>query len=143
MPWVLLGLRAAPKEDSAVSSAEAVFGVPLAIPCQAQTEEKFEGQLPLIPLRKRTYAEAAGGRPSILEGVSHVYIRRGPVGGPLTNSYSGPYLVVERRLKTLLIQMGDRQEWVSADRVKPHAGGAPQVAQPPRRGRPLGTSGSG
>ena len=143
LPWVLLGLRAAPKEDSAVSSAEAVFGIPLAIPCQAQTEEKFEEQPPLIPLRKRTYAEAAGGRPSILEGVSHVYIRRGPVGGPLTDSYSGPYLVVERRLKTLLIQMGDRQEWVSADRVKPHAGGAPQVAQPPRRGRPLGTSGSG
>ena len=143
LPWVLLGLRAAPKEDSAVSSAEAVFGVPPAIPCQAQTAEKLEEELPLIPLRKRTHAEAAGGRTSILEGASHVYIRRGAVGGPLADSYSEPYLVVEWRQKTLLIQMGDRQEWVSVDRAKPHAGGVPQAAQPPRSGRPLGSSGSG
>jgi transposase InsO family protein len=32
MPWVLLGLRAVPKEDSAVSTAEVVFGVQLALP---------------------------------------------------------------------------------------------------------------
>jgi hypothetical protein len=30
--WVLLGLRAAPKEDSNVSSAELVFGCPVTVP---------------------------------------------------------------------------------------------------------------
>jgi hypothetical protein len=32
LPWVLLGLRAAPKEVSGFSSAEAVFGQPLVLP---------------------------------------------------------------------------------------------------------------
>jgi hypothetical protein len=32
LPWVLLGLRAAPKEDSAISSAEMVYGEPLTLP---------------------------------------------------------------------------------------------------------------
>ena len=95
--------------------------------------------MPAKVISDRSYAEAAGGRPSILEGASHDYIRWA-VGGPLANSYSGPYRVVERRQKTLLIQMGDSQEWVSADRAKPHAGRSPQVAQPPKRGRLLGSS---
>ncbi len=32
LPWVLLGLRAAPKEDSGISSAERVLGSPLHLP---------------------------------------------------------------------------------------------------------------
>ncbi len=32
LPWVLLGLRAAPKEAAGVSSAEVVFGAPLTLP---------------------------------------------------------------------------------------------------------------
>jgi len=32
LPWVLLGLRAAPKEDANVSSAELVYGTPLSLP---------------------------------------------------------------------------------------------------------------
>ena len=34
VPWVLLGLRAAPKEDSNISSAEVVYGAPLVLPSQ-------------------------------------------------------------------------------------------------------------
>jgi transposase InsO family protein len=34
LPWVLLGIRAAPKDDSNVSAAEAVFGQPLMLPGQ-------------------------------------------------------------------------------------------------------------
>jgi transposase InsO family protein len=32
LPWVLLGLRAQPREDTALSSAEAVFGTPIVLP---------------------------------------------------------------------------------------------------------------
>jgi transposase InsO family protein len=32
LPWVLLGLRAAPKEDTGASSAELVLGAPLVLP---------------------------------------------------------------------------------------------------------------
>jgi transposase InsO family protein len=34
LPWVLFSLRAAPKEDSAISSAELVFGAPLTLPSE-------------------------------------------------------------------------------------------------------------
>ena len=34
LPWALLGLRAAPKEDSGVSSAEMLYGVPLRLPAE-------------------------------------------------------------------------------------------------------------
>ncbi len=34
LPWVLLGLRAAPNEDSGASSAELVLGAPLTLPDQ-------------------------------------------------------------------------------------------------------------
>jgi transposase InsO family protein len=32
LPWVMLGLRAAPREDSGISAAELVFGAPLTLP---------------------------------------------------------------------------------------------------------------
>ena len=61
---------------------------------------------PLIDLWQQSYAEVAGGCNSLLDGATHVYIQRVPW---------------ER--KVLLLQLGDRQEWVLADRLKPHAGG--------------------
>jgi hypothetical protein len=36
LPWVLLGLRAAPKEDIAISSAEMVYGTVVSLPSQLQ-----------------------------------------------------------------------------------------------------------
>ena len=97
--------------------------------------------MPEIPLRQRSYAEVAGGRPTLLEDATHVYVGCGAVGGPLENAYSGPYQVIRRERKVLLLQLGERQEWVSADRLKPHTGASLVVAEPPRRGRPLGSTG--
>jgi transposase InsO family protein len=34
LPWVLMGLRAAPMEDANISSAKLVFGAPLVLPGQ-------------------------------------------------------------------------------------------------------------
>ena len=129
-----------------MSSAEAVFDSPLSIPSQAQ--EVVAGHLPpadppLINLRQRSYAEVAGSHNSLLDGATHIYIRRGAMGGPFSSSYSGPYRVLLREKKILLLQLGDRQEWVSADRLKRMQAGAPVEALPLKRGRPLGSSGSG
>ena len=127
-----------------MSSEEAFLVVQLAIPSKAQSmvrrPDDSSAAPPLIALRKQSNAVATGGRPSILEGASNVYMRRCTVGSPLVGSYSGPYQVLRREQKILSLQIGDRQEWISADRVKPHAGGAPEAAQPPKRGRPLGSS---
>ena len=149
LPWALLGIRAAPKEEAGISSSEAVYGTPLAVPNQALRlvgqqavcQEEKERPPPLIELRQRSYAEAVAGRKSILEGASHVYVRRGAVGSPLAETYSGPYEVLRRREKTVLLRLGQREEWVSADRLKPHLGTSATAVEPPRRGRPLGSSG--
>ena len=142
LPWVLLGLRAAPKEVSGVSSAEAVYGAPLVLTSQAQpsptlTAEKTEKVVPaVIPARQRSYAEVAGGRPTLLTGSSHVYVKRGPPGGTLEQKFSGPYQMLENNGKTCKLKVGQRVEVVSADRLKPHLGVPVEVAVPPRRGRP-------
>ena len=72
----------------------------------------------------------------MLEGASFVYIRRGAESTPLAESYSGPYEVVQREHKILLLRIGDREEWISSDRLKPHLGPVPVAARPPRCGRP-------
>jgi hypothetical protein len=43
LPWVLLGLRAAPKEDSGVSSAKLVYGARLNIPGQFPLDQEVSG----------------------------------------------------------------------------------------------------
>ena len=140
LPWVLLGLRAAPKEDTAVSAAEAVFGQQLVLPSQAQSDSQFQHPQQ-FPLRARNYKLASKSK--IGPYIKHVYVRRGAAGPPFTQSYSGPYHILRRRGKTVKLKMGEREEWVSADRLKPHAGDDPEEARPPRRGRPPGTGGRG
>ena len=63
-----------------------------------------------------------------------VYVHQGGVKPPLTPSYSGPYHVLECSPKVFQLQVGQREETVSADRLKLHAGTAlvlPVI--PPRR----------
>jgi hypothetical protein len=145
LPWVMLGLRATPKEDSDVSAAEMVYQSQLVLPNQVLL--KLHGaddfvQPKEIQLRPRSDADEVKGPAQQLEEVEFVYVRRGPVSGPLTPTYEGPYRVVSRCGKVYRIQMGARVEAVSVDRLKPHAGSSvPQAAEPPRRGRPSGTGG--
>jgi transposase InsO family protein len=82
LPWVLLGLRAAPKDDAAVSSAELVLGVPLHLPGQLATAEETPPsmvasrlqQVQPPPTRPLTYAQAAASVPSSLMEADFVYI---------------------------------------------------------------------
>ena len=146
LPWVLLGLRAAPKEESGVSAAEAVFGRQLVLPGQAQDQVgSVEHQRadcgefrPAIPARE---VKKPCSRPSVLKGAEFVYVRENFSQGTFSKQYSGPYRVLEHTQKVYKLQVGDRVETVSADRLKPHTGPPPQPAEPPRRGRPPGSGG--
>ena len=51
LPWVLLGFRAAPKEDSGISSAEVLYGVPLTLPGQFMATEEPDVQQLVQKLR--------------------------------------------------------------------------------------------
>ena len=145
LPWVLLGLRAAAKESSGVSSAELVYGCSPTLPGEfLAAGEKAPGlftqrlnSTPAVPTRRRTYAEAACTPSAALLTASHVYVRRGGILPPLEPRYAGPYAVVQPGTKCFVLQVGSRRETVSVDRLKPHLGAAEVApASPPRRGRP-------
>jgi Integrase core domain/Integrase zinc binding domain len=145
VPWVLLGLRAAPKEESGVSAAEAVYAQPLVLPNQFQPPEgQSPPQSPQQPsslpslsvtesVRPRTYADVVAALPKQLMEADFVYIRKGPAGGPFLPPYSGPYKVLVKKDKVFEIQVGTRVESVSVDRLKAHRGGSNVVPATPGR----------
>jgi hypothetical protein len=83
------------------------------------------------------------GIPAALATCTSVYVRRGgtlPLFAPL---YTGPYTVLELGEKIFRLQVGDREEAVSVDRLKPHMAAEPmQPAVPQKRGRPPGSAAS-
>ncbi len=143
---MLLGPRVAPKEDSGVSSAELVYGARLNIPGQFLLDEEVPGdkmaaymkEFPPLPLpaRKMTGMATASTVLDHLMTTRYVYVRRGGQGTPLAPPYSGPYPLRPGE-KVFKIAVGDKEERVTVDRLKPHTGdGLLQAAWPPRRGRP-------
>jgi len=144
LPWVLLGLRAAPKEESGISSAEVLFGVPLTLPGQfiAAAEPdvpqllKQLRDVPVIATRAPS-SPPPSEPPAALQHTDLVYVRVDGSSPPLAPQYRGPYRVLSRGPKFFSLQIGDQPDTVSVDRLKPHLGSSPvQPAVPPRRGRP-------
>jgi hypothetical protein len=148
LPWVLLGLRAASKEDAGVSSAELVYGSPLTLPGQfleardppvedflQRLQRVVQGSsLPTRPLAgKATSSSIPAG---LMEAV-YIYVRRDGQRPPLAQLDEGPCAVISRGEKTFKLQVGPRELVVSIDRLKPHLGSASlQVVVPAARGRP-------
>jgi transposase InsO family protein len=87
LPWVLLGLQAAPKEVSGLSSMEAVFGQPLVMPGElsptvetspTDLQESLASETPPVTCQPRTYAEVAARPPDPrLQQAELVYVKRG------------------------------------------------------------------
>jgi hypothetical protein len=126
LPWVLMGLHAAPKEDSAVSSAELVTGTPLILPGQLlYLQDPQRVDVPPPPTRPETYVAAADTRPAHIAQAEQVYMRVGGQQKPLAAPYAGPFLLISKGPKTFTIQVGKRQEAISVDRLKAHIGLSP------------------
>jgi transposase InsO family protein len=149
LPWVMLGLRAAPREDSGVSAAELVYGTPLALPgvlisAPELPPEVFVDQLraslPCVaPLRPPPPPDPGSSPLAALHAATYVYVRSPPAAPSLAPLYRGPFLVVKRAEKFFILKMGGRFDAISVDRLKPHLGGPTVPAEPPRRGRPPGS----
>jgi cleavage and polyadenylation specificity factor subunit 1 len=144
LPWVLLALNVAPKEDSGKSAAEMVFGASLTLPAQLAASQELPVEDILHALRsadpiptRHGQKEAPTEPPSQLVDAEMVYVRKGGQLPPLEQPYSGPYKVVEKGPKFFRLDIGGKQTAVSVDRLKPHTGTAAATpAAPPRRGRP-------
>lgn len=134
LPWVLLGIRSAYKDDIKASTAELVYGEPLRLPGQF-----FSSAPPTIVDitefigRIRTHVNKLRPQPSSwhtssnqtfyipkdLMLTSHVFIRQGPHRKPLQAPYSGPYRVLRREEKTFDIDVQGKTQRISIDRLKP------------------------
>lgn len=149
LPWVMLGLRIAPREDSSVSSAELVYGSTLAVPGEfLDSREELPpevflrrirsllSQQSLPPLHNVPVAPSTV-TPELLKS-KLVFVRNDSHTPPLTPLYSGPYLVVQPGPKFFRLQIGTRQDTVSVDRLKPVFSTEDNIlpALPPKRGRP-------
>jgi hypothetical protein len=64
-------------------------------------------------------------------------MQRGGALLPLASKYEGPYKVVRKCEKYFVIEMGDKEDSVSVDRLKPYTVlGKVSPAVPPKRRRP-------
>ena len=151
LPLVLLGLRSVPREDSSISSSEAVFGSPLVLPGEFLDSPELPSpeylrriqqiikNNPVFPphhISTPTNPVQEQVPPSLLR-CSHVFVREDTSKPPLAPLYRGPYLVVSRSPKYFTLQVGSKTDAVSVDRLKPVLSDFPvTVQEPPRRGRP-------
>jgi len=147
LPWVLLGLRTSPKEDSNISAAELVYGAPLILPGQLPGvpepptpvfKEDTRAAPYRIPARRVSSPSPEEDTiPPSLRNASFVYIRHGGAKSPLAQVYNGPFQVLSRSSKYFVVDLGDRHDSISVDRLRPHSGLAEvQPASAPKRGRP-------
>ncbi|GFR84171.1 LOW QUALITY PROTEIN: Pol polyprotein [Elysia marginata] len=151
LPWVLLGLRTATKEDFGTSAAELVYRTPLSVSGEFidPTPKPLHACAPndlfstcvryLSPLPTSHHGlPSSSSVPQALRDAQFVFIRHDGHRGPLRRTYDGPFRVVASGDKTFRIMVGSREEVVSTDRLKAaHVDltGPVTVAQPPRRGR--------
>ncbi|XP_061896831.1 uncharacterized protein LOC133645915 [Entelurus aequoreus] len=144
LPWVMLGLRSAPKEDLAAAPAELVFGQPLRVPGEFLPEGCTPRPFPFLSRGSLApgpihHCFPKSFVPSELKSARFVFVRHDAHRSPLQPPYDGPFRVLERGPKNFVLDMGGRRECVSLDRLKPaHCVAGEEIlpGQVPRRGRP-------
>ena len=151
LPWVMLGLRSAPKEDLKSSSAELVYGQPLRVPgdfvpntttpwsAAQQRTALLDSAKVFAPIPTSQHGLPQPHIPASLWSAGYVFVRHDAHRGPFQPPYDGPFRVLEAGDKTFVVDMGGKPEHVSVDRLKPahlDLDRPVELGQPPRRGRP-------
>ena len=128
LPWTLLGLRTTPHSALGAAPAEVLYGKSLRIPSDIlpsaavhQTiEDTQEAINPFLP-PKRTYNPSSRKKyiPASLGSTPFIYERIDHHRQPLSDTYEGPFAVLERGEKTIKVNKNGKEVWLSIDRVKP------------------------
>lgn len=130
LPWILLGIRTAPKDDTGFSPAQIVYGSGVRIPgtlCSASSnispsqvfQQMSETLKSFVPSPTVFHGQHKTFIPSSLQSCSHVWLRVDRLRGALTQPYEGPYEIIESDSKTFLIMINGQMKRVSIDRLKP------------------------
>jgi transposase InsO family protein len=120
LPWVMLGLHAAPREDSGILPAELTFGAALSLPAafitsSERSPETFLRELQsFLPCASPLSATPASSRPpaaaTALDAATHVYVRAPPAAPALSPAYRGLYRVLWRGPKFYWLAIGGRED---------------------------------
>ena len=140
LPWVLLGLRTAPKEDLKASPAELVFGDNLLLP----GEFAVNGNAPVFPPLPNASTQPPAhhnkaSAPTSLNALyrsTHVFLRVGAQHPSLQRPYQGPFKVLEPGNKTFKILVGGAPQTVTVDRLKPATIPSEEATRPQQRPPP-------
>ncbi|XP_066944510.1 uncharacterized protein [Macrobrachium rosenbergii] len=127
LPWVLLGLRTAPRADSTPSAAEQTYGEPLVVPGELVTEDRHTPSLQRLrdvagkftPCKRTYTGRSTIFTPPELSSATHVFVRVDAIRPPLTRPYRGPFRMLERNSKAFLLALPGKADWVSVNRLKP------------------------
>ena len=148
LPLVLLGLRTTPKDNTGLSTSEAVYGSPLTIPGEFLGSPEIPPSAFLrkideavtrfaIPPPHHIQDSPPRPMPPALLTCKFVFVREDMATPSLAPLYCGPYLVLERRSKFFRLQIGSKVDTVTVDRLKPtYSEDHIQPALPPVQGRP-------
>nr|XP_046478607.1 uncharacterized protein LOC124217249 [Neodiprion pinetum] len=131
LPAVLLGLRAAYKEDIEATPAELVLGEPIRLPGEFLAPSRQDTTAPeLVRMLRKNFQDLAPEPASRhahqrifvhqdLANASHVFIRNDQVRPSFSAPYDGPYPVVDKHEKYFTVKLRGRSTPVSIDRLKP------------------------
>lgn len=136
LPFVLLGIRSAFKEDLQASSAELVYGESLRLPGEffEQSYVNHTTDITDFSTRLKSFAENLRPIPTKhhdsnnnnkvfvfkdLATCSHVFLREDALRGSLQPAYTGPHEIIKRGLKVFKILIKGKHITVSVDRLKP------------------------
>nr|VZI10401.1 unnamed protein product [Spirometra erinaceieuropaei] len=154
LPLVLLPLRSTPKADIGCTAADLVCGTSLRLPGEVVSPSNrltffepcsYVTQLRSVMRNLRATPPRASSDTSFippdLDTCNYVWVRHDAVRRPLQPPYDGPYRVLRRSDKDVVIDRNGKTDTVSIDRVKPayiddsdHS--SPQHCTPPQTARP-------
>jgi len=123
LPWVIQGLRVAPKEKSAVSSSKLVIATPPVSHGQPLDvlDRPHVRQAP--PTVRPASNDDANTPPAHLKEAWYVYMWRGGQLLPMANYCAAPYLWwLKGGPRSFSIKVGYKTETVSLDRLKANTG---------------------
>ncbi|XP_071444926.1 uncharacterized protein [Hetaerina americana] len=134
LPVVLLGIRAVWKADIEASPAEMVYGQPVVtsstrrvfVPREwpADDHRNFALQLrqhfcTIRPVHASQHGEKSVFLYQDLSFTSHVFVRNDATNLPLQPPYEGPLPVIRREPKFFAVNVRDKENSISIDRIKP------------------------
>ena len=129
---MLLGIRTAVKADLGHSVSERVYGTTVCLPgeffSQTTTDPNLHPTSYVDRLKRAIYdLQPPQSRPQHrnthvpkdLQTCTHVFIRCDAVRSPLQPPYDGPFKVILRATKFFKVDLGNRTDTVTIDRLKP------------------------